>query len=124
MATIQKMPCVLAKISVLPTSIESAIGNLRGMAVTRVQFSAVVQATGIGHILLEGEPEVIASILKNFRSVIEKMHGSLVLLHRPATFPAFDAWGAPGDSLPLMRAIKHQLDPANTLNPGRFLGGI
>jgi len=24
----------------------------------------------------------------------------------------------------LMKAVKHQLDPKNTLNPGRFVGGI
>ena len=27
-------------------------------------------------------------------------------------------------ALALMRAIKHQLDPKGTLNPGRFAGGI
>jgi glycolate oxidase FAD binding subunit len=35
-----------------------------------------------------------------------------------------DAWGQPGDALPLMRAVKNQFDPKNTLNPGRFLAGI
>jgi glycolate oxidase FAD binding subunit len=38
--------------------------------------------------------------------------------------PAFDAWGSAGDALPLMKAVKQQLDPKNTLNPGRFVGGI
>jgi FAD/FMN-containing dehydrogenase len=38
--------------------------------------------------------------------------------------PPLDAWGEPGDMLPLMCAIKQQLDPAATLNPGRFVGGI
>jgi 4-hydroxy-tetrahydrodipicolinate synthase len=35
-----------------------------------------------------------------------------------------DALAIHRDLLPLMKAIKHQLDPANTVNPGRFLGGI
>jgi len=35
-----------------------------------------------------------------------------------------DAWGAAGDALPLMRAVKQQFDPKATLNPGRFVGGI
>ena len=34
------------------------------------------------------------------------------------------ALGPPGDALPLMRAVKNQFDMRNTLNPGRFLGGI
>jgi FAD/FMN-containing dehydrogenase len=35
-----------------------------------------------------------------------------------------DAWGTPGDTLPLLQAVKNRLDPKNTLNPGRFVGGI
>jgi FAD/FMN-containing dehydrogenase len=35
-----------------------------------------------------------------------------------------DAWGSASDALPLMKAVKKQLDPGNTLNPGRFVGGI
>jgi glycolate oxidase FAD binding subunit len=35
-----------------------------------------------------------------------------------------DVWGEPGPSIGLMRAIKAKLDPKNTLNPGRYVGGI
>jgi FAD/FMN-containing dehydrogenase len=35
-----------------------------------------------------------------------------------------DAWGNAGDALPLMKAVKKQLDPESTLNPGRFVGAI
>jgi glycolate oxidase FAD binding subunit len=38
--------------------------------------------------------------------------------------PHLDTWGQLGDALPLMRAVKNQFDPRNTLNPGRFIGGI
>jgi FAD/FMN-containing dehydrogenase len=58
------------------------------------------------------------------RSDLEKKAGSLVVLYRPAKLHALDAWGTPGDALPLMKSVKHQLDPANTLNPARFLTGI
>ena len=58
------------------------------------------------------------------RAEFERAGGSLVLHHVPATMPSFDAWGTPGDALPLMRAIKMQFDPKSTLNPGRFVGGI
>ncbi|MBV8724091.1 MAG: FAD-binding oxidoreductase [Candidatus Eremiobacteraeota bacterium] len=33
-------------------------------------------------------------------------------------------WGAPPDALEKMRALKARFDPNNTLNPGRFIGGI
>lgn len=123
-ATQEEMPCAVAKISMLPSSIESVIGNFCTIAITRVQFSAVVQATGIGYVLLQGEPGEIASILKVFRVRVEHAGGSLTLLNRPAKLQNLDAWGTPGDSLPLMKSVKLQLDPVNTLNPGRFLCGI
>src|SRR5439155_1617510 len=75
-------------------------------------------------ILFEGRPDNLHRALITLRADLEKMGGSLVLLHRPATLPPFDAWGTLGDSLPLMKAVKHQLDPRSTLNLGRFLGGI
>jgi glycolate oxidase FAD binding subunit len=35
-----------------------------------------------------------------------------------------DVWGELGSSVGLMRAIKAKLDPRDTLNPGRYVGGI
>jgi glycolate oxidase FAD binding subunit len=35
-----------------------------------------------------------------------------------------DAWGQATDALALMRAVKNQFDPKNTLNPGRFVADI
>jgi len=50
-------------------------------------------------------------------------NASLVVQRCPAEL-AVDRWGDPGSSLALMRAIKAKLDPRNTLNPGRYVGGI
>jgi glycolate oxidase FAD binding subunit len=114
----------LAKICVLPAGIGDAVGAVISASEGRVRCNAVVQATGIGCVHLEGEPEAIGFILKSLRTELESTGGSLAIAHRPATMTPLDAWGEPGDALPLMRAIKHQLDPAATLNPGRFVGGI
>jgi glycolate oxidase FAD binding subunit len=62
--------------------------------------------------------------LQALRGELESHGSSVVVLHRPEKMPAFDAWGSTGDALPLMKAVKQQLDPRNTLNPGRFVGGI
>jgi glycolate oxidase FAD binding subunit len=73
----------------------------------------VIQATGIGYAQFDAD-------LGQLRAAIEKDGGSLTILG-PSKL---DAWGSPGDALPLMRAVKEQFDPKSTLNPGRFVGGI
>jgi glycolate oxidase FAD binding subunit len=52
-------------------------------------------------------------------------NASLVIERCPTILKrAIDVWGDPGPGLDLMRALKSQLDPKNTLNPGRYVGGI
>ena len=81
-------------------------------------------ATGLGWLRVEGAADNLHRALTILRADLEKIGGALVLLHRPANIETFDTWGASGDSLPLMKAVKSRLDPSNTLNPGRFVGGI
>lgn len=111
----------VAKISVLPSVIGQTIGAIERMG--RAGWSAVVQATGIGLLALNAPfPE-----LMELRAQVESDGGSLAILRgaRAAHGAAPpDAWGDPGDALPLMRALKQQLDRKGTLNPGRFVGGI
>ena len=81
-------------------------------------------ATGLGWLRVEGPADNLHRALSILRADLEKLGGSLAVVHRPASMRAFDAWGSPGDSLPLMKAVKSRLDPSSTLNPGRFVGGI
>ena len=84
------------------------------MAAASAFFSSfVIQATGIGYARFDGD-------LEGLRRAMEQGGGSLVILGGTT----LDAWGSPGDALPLMRAVKAQFDPKGTLNPGRFVGGI
>jgi glycolate oxidase FAD binding subunit len=62
--------------------------------------------------------------LLSLRNELERDSGSLIMQEQTALSASFDAWGDAGDALPLMRAVKQQLDPKGTLNPGRFVGGI
>ena len=94
----------IVKFTTLPARIAEASG----------WFSRfVIQATGIGYAPFDGD-------LAALRAAVEQAGGSLVI---PGP-SKLDAWGSPGDALPLMRAVKDQLDPKGTLNPGRFVGGI
>jgi glycolate dehydrogenase FAD-binding subunit len=115
----------IAKISSLPADLAHTIELFRRPSHSnRVRWKSLIYASGLGWLRLEAAANNLHRALLGLRADLEKMGGSLILLHRPANMQNLDAWGAPGDSLSLMRAIKHQLDPANTLNPGRFLSGI
>jgi glycolate oxidase FAD binding subunit len=84
------------------------------IAASAAEFSRfVIQATGIGYARFDGD-------LAALRKTMEQDGGSLTIFGDTS----IDAWGSPGDALPLMRAVKEQFDPKGTLNPGRFVEGI
>ncbi|HEV1992816.1 MAG TPA: FAD-binding oxidoreductase [Candidatus Acidoferrum sp.] len=115
----------IAKISILPANLARTIKLVEHIANTQqIRWRAVTYATGLGWLRLEGKAGSLRGALQALRGELHGQDGSLVALHRPDKMPAFDAWGRAGDALALMKAVKHQLDPKNTLNPGRFVGGI
>jgi glycolate oxidase FAD binding subunit len=115
----------LARISVLPTQIAETYEALKQVAgANRARFSAVFYAIGIGTIYVTAAQGDLASLLRDLRSKIESLGGSLVIANRPDAIPQLEAWGNAGDAIELMRAVKKQFDPKSTLNPGRFVGGI
>jgi glycolate oxidase FAD binding subunit len=115
----------IAKISILPAEIDKSISAVAKSAKARqLRWKTVGQATGIGFLRLEGDAADLLVSLQELRDRFERSSGSLVVLDRPAGMTTLDAWGSTGDALPLMKAVKQQLDPKNTLNPGRFVGGI
>jgi glycolate oxidase FAD binding subunit len=115
----------VAKITALPASISRTVETVERAASSRkTNWKLTIQATGIGWLSLDAAPENLHAVLSDLRFELEHSGGSLVLCHYPPEMSHLDAWGQPGDALPLMRAVKNQFDPKNTLNPGRFLAGI
>jgi glycolate oxidase FAD binding subunit len=124
-ASIESASAAMAKISILPANMARTMKLVEHIANEKqLRWRALLYATGIGWLRLEGEPGSLRGALQAWRGELESHGGSVVVLHRPEKMPAFDAWGSVGDALPLMEAVKQQLDPRNTLNPGRFVGGI
>jgi glycolate oxidase FAD binding subunit len=67
------------------------------------------------------------AVLRAARREVEALGGNASLVIERCPVPLkreIDVWGDPGPSVALMRAIKAKLDPRNTLNPGRYVGGI
>ncbi len=116
---------LLAKISLLPTDIAKTLDSLKAICDSRkLNWQIALQATGIGMLRLEADPSRLSEAGKQLRTELQSRGGALVVLRRPQELHSIDAWGNAGDSVSLMCAVKHQLDPKNTLNPGRFVGGI
>lgn len=115
----------VTKITALPDGISRTIERVQRITTTReTRWTLTMQAFGVGTLRLNGAPTNLHAALCELRTELERGGASLTVLHRPAAMPPFDAWGQPGDALPLMRAVKNQFDPKKTLNPGRFVGGI
>jgi glycolate oxidase FAD binding subunit len=69
------------------------------------------------------DAEVLLAVRREVQSLGD--NASLVVERCPVALKhAIDVWGDPGPSVALMRAIKARLDPKNTLNPGRYVGGL
>ena len=119
-------PCVV-KFSALPAELGALVDRINKLAKPlHLSWSAVAQAVGVGFLRLEtAEIAVLMAVLGELRQSLESQGGSLVLLRCPLKLKReIDVWGGAGDALPLMKNIKMQFDPAETLNPGRFIGQI
>lgn len=115
----------IAKISVLPADLARAVELIRLVTESgRVHWKLLMYATGLGWLRVEGPADHLHRVLTILRAELEKIAGSIAVLHRPANGHSLDAWGSPGDCLALMKAVKSRLDPSHTLNPGRFVGGL
>jgi glycolate oxidase FAD binding subunit len=116
---------VMAKISVLPAGMARLLEALERAANAKsLHWQIVAQATGIATLRLEGEHSPLRAAMEELRVEVQHWESSLVILRRPAELGSLDAWGNAGDAISLLRAVKYQLDPKGTLNPGRFVGGI
>ncbi|WP_238017084.1 FAD-binding oxidoreductase [Dactylosporangium sp. AC04546] len=89
--------------------------HVRGSAGTGVLYAGLPGGT---------DPGVVAGVVSDLRAATRAGAGHCVVLTAPpAVRGRVDVWGHV-DGLDLMRRVKEQFDPAGTLAPGRFVGGI
>jgi glycolate oxidase FAD binding subunit len=119
-------PAVVCRLTVLPTRLGALCERVgREAEPGGLSWRVVAQAGGLAWLRLEGSAAALLDVLRSLRRGVEAEEGSLAVLHGPPEVRAgAEAWGAPGDALPLMHRVKEQFDPAALLNPGRFVGGI
>ncbi len=112
---------LLVKVGLRSTA---SLGFLERVAATEPGAIARLHlASGLGLIRLPAS--VSAAQLLDLRQQCQAEAGYLIVLEAPrALKQQLDVWGYAGKALEQMRAVKRQLDPGNSLNPGRFVGGI
>jgi glycolate oxidase subunit GlcD len=114
-----------------PTDLAQFLGDLAELEKDEASHPGLRWHAGVG----DGRVRAIARTpvyhreavraLTGLREKVERLGGSLVLESAPAEIRnEFDAWGDFGSAAELMKRVKAQLDPRNSLSPGRFASRI
>jgi glycolate oxidase FAD binding subunit len=121
---------VLAQVSV-PVSCTAALAAAAGKTGQGLGLAPAVAAhAACGVVWARYQPgkdaaEAMAKALEDLRRQAVAAGGTLVLHEAPPEIKQrIDAWGAPGDSLGMMKKLKAEFDPRGLFNPGRYVGGI
>lgn len=122
----EEMNQLRLKVSLRPTDIRPWLLRARE-AMTRRGLTIAYHAH-VGHglldVSLDGPVEALPGAVDELRAAALAVKGSLVVTEGlPEVVATLDPWG-PSPAIDLMRRVKAQFDPRETLNPGRFIGGI
>jgi glycolate oxidase FAD binding subunit len=126
----------LLKLAVPPARGAVALATARDAA-REAGFGPSTQAhAGSGVVYLRLEPGAwdaerlgrLVALVMRLRGFARGEGGSLVVEACPVAAKqgddGIDSWGEVGSGFPVMRALKENLDPTGTLNPGRFVGRL
>lgn len=80
---------------------------------------------GLSTLIISGIPENLIQSIQYIQTFSEEHGGYGIVKHLPlALRKQLNVWGQPKGTFTLMRGIKQKIDPKNTLNEQRFIGGI
>lgn len=123
---------VVLRLATLPTDVGTWMHTVETQA-ARIGTSPRFHADPVSGVVRAGfHPDAtqhLGEILEAARPELERNGGSLVLERATPSQKQLlaeygDVWGDPGPGLPLMRGLKEAFDPAATLAPGRYVGGL
>jgi glycolate oxidase FAD binding subunit len=132
----------LIKVSVLPSEVGNTLQTTLSVTREHGLRAAWMADTGVGVVYLRVQPAIPATAPADGAedvSTVEALRTGLVALQSmlaqrwrnavvlgcsPELKADLPLWGAEPPGIEVMRIIKHRFDPADTLNPGRFVAGI
>jgi glycolate oxidase FAD binding subunit len=113
---------IACKIGIQPSSAIALLHELHQLSLPDWSVQ-VHSASGLGRFICAGD--LPPNHLLKLRDICQTNGGFLSILQAPiALKQQIEVWGYAGNALTVMRSLKHQFDPQNLLNPGRFVGGI
>ncbi len=113
------------KASLPPAAVRGFVATLAGGDAGAGMPLIAYPTVGVVRVALaDAETDEMASVVERLRAHAIAAGGSLVVTQAPVELKRrIEVWGDV-DALPLMHNLKQEFDPASTLNPGRFVGGI
>jgi len=119
--TVLRVGTLTSRLAATLDAIRAALGTEASFAITAGAPLGVLRVAIDG-----GEPVRLRQAIERLRGFVGEDEGSVVIERAPlALRTSVDPWGSvPTGALELMRTLKREFDPARTLNPGRFVGGI
>jgi len=111
----------IVKLAALPTDVAGILDRIGTIVTERREVHAIIGRAALGIVLLRlgGTLDAQAAIVSDLRREVSERGGSAVLSSAPPQLlQDIGRWGPATDAVPLMRAVKQQFDPLNTLNPG------
>jgi len=118
---------VICKCCVLPSQLGS-LGDavFQQAKAADVAVTLVAQGTGLAEVSLKAASlPSLTTVLGALRKEVDLLDGTLTVSRCPVAMKSeLDVWGTLKDAIPLMQRIKQKFDPEQTLNPGRFVGGL
>jgi glycolate oxidase FAD binding subunit len=117
---------LVLKASLLPTQVSLWLAGLDS-AVAAADLTSRWRAHlghGTVYARVSGSEGALSGLVNELRTLAGAERGGLVVQDAPPELArVLDIWGAVA-AVDLMRRVKARFDPNNTLNPGRFVGGI
>lgn len=122
----------ILKLSVLPTRMENLLAAVAAAAQkAELRWAAMARGLGIIYVALLPETRDEAA-QRSVSEAVDKIAAACATMDANASVPwcpaewkqALPVWGLERGDFAQMRKLKKMFDPAGTLSPGRFAGGI